>query len=245
MNPESIVFHIPHASTCIPQEYSEDFYKGVLPDNLHLMTDWYTDELFDFGFGERVVFPVSRLVCDPERFREDDQEEMAKIGMGAVYIRGYDLRPIRSVTPGRREEILRQYYDPHHKRLEGAVTRALERTGYCLIIDCHSFSAVPLPYEKDRTRPDFCIGTDPYHTPEHLVASLTETLRQAGYSVSLNKPFSGTIVPLQSYRNDKCVSSIMIEVNRGFYLNGVDKGSRYVKAKRVIRWAVKRLLEVY
>lgn len=128
MNPESVVFHIPHASTRIPPEYSGDFIEGVLPDNLRHMTDRYTDELFDLGLGERIVFPVSRLVCDPERFREDESEEMAKIGMGAVYTRGYDLRPIRSVTPDRREEILRRYYDPHHGRLEEAVTRALERT---------------------------------------------------------------------------------------------------------------------
>ena len=70
MNPESVVFHIPHASTRIPLEYRGDFIEGVLPDNLRHMTDWYTDELFDLGFGERIVFPVSRLVCDPERFRE-------------------------------------------------------------------------------------------------------------------------------------------------------------------------------
>ena len=44
------------------------------------MTDWYTDELFDFGFGDRLVYPVSRLVCDPERFRDDEREEMAQIG---------------------------------------------------------------------------------------------------------------------------------------------------------------------
>ena len=101
MNPDSIVFHIPHASTCIPPEDLGDFYENVLRENLRHMTDWYTDELFDIGFGERIVFPVSRLICDPERFREDDREEMSKIGMGAVYTRGYDLRFIRSVTPGR------------------------------------------------------------------------------------------------------------------------------------------------
>ena len=58
MNPESIIFHIPHASTHIPPAYLGDFFEGVLPDNLRHMTDCYTDELFDFGFGERIVFPV-------------------------------------------------------------------------------------------------------------------------------------------------------------------------------------------
>ena len=70
MNPDSVVFHIPHILTRIPPEYLGDFYENVLTENLRHMTDRYTDEFFDFGFGERIVFPVSRLVCDPERFRE-------------------------------------------------------------------------------------------------------------------------------------------------------------------------------
>ena len=239
MNPESIVFHIPHASPRIPLEYRGDFIEGVLPENLRHMTDRYTDELFDLGFGERIVFPVSRLVCDPERFREDESEEMAKIGMGAVYTRGYDLRPIRSVTPDRREEILRRYYDPHHGRLEEAVTRALERTGHCLIVDCHSFSAVPLPYEKDGTRPGFCIGTDPVHTPPDMAEALVRSLRQAGFSVAVNRPFAGTIVPLRYYGKEPRVRSVMIEVNRGLYLQGEEKGAGFDEVRRVIRGAVK------
>ena len=38
-----------------------------------------------------------------------------------------------------------------------------------------------------------------------------------GYSVSINSPFSGTIVPLKHYLKDRRVSSIMIEVNRSLY----------------------------
>ena len=116
MNP--ILFHIPHASAVIPERYRADFLP-CLEENLLRLTDRYTDELFDFGLGDRLVFPVSRLVCDPERFREDGREDMAKIGMGAVYTAGYDLRPLRrSLTAEEREEILRTYYDPHHKTLE-------------------------------------------------------------------------------------------------------------------------------
>lgn len=245
MNPDSVIFHIPHASTCIPPEYLGDFYENVLTENLRHMTDWYTDELFDFGFGERIVFPVSRLVCDPERFREDEHEPMSRVGMGAVYTQGYDLFPLRKEKAlTRRDEILRRFYDPHHEQLEKLSARMLEIAGRCLIIDCHSFSASPLPYEKDKIRPDFCIGTDPYHTPHLLATSLLHSLRDAGYSVVVNRPFSGSIVPLRFYRNDKRVLSIMIEVNRGLYLQGIEKGAEFEELKMIIRRAVERLVEV-
>lgn len=103
--------------------------------DIRRMTDWYTDALFDFDLGDRLVFPFSRLVCDPERFRDDDEEEMAEIGMGAVYRTGYDLSPLRhALPPDEREEILRTSYDPHHRELERMTGERLARFRRCLIM---------------------------------------------------------------------------------------------------------------
>ena len=49
------------------------------------MTDWYTDESFAFRYTNNVIQNVSRLLVDTERFENDDEEEMAKVGMGAIY----------------------------------------------------------------------------------------------------------------------------------------------------------------
>lgn len=35
----------------------------------------------------------------------------------------------------------------------------------------------------------------------------------------VNAPFSGTLVPLSRYRKDARVSSIMVEVNKGLYMD--------------------------
>ena len=40
-----------------------------------------------------------------------------------------------------------------------------------------------------------------------------------GYTVSVNNPYSGTMIPLKHYNKDKNLLSIMIEVNRRIYLN--------------------------
>ena len=86
---------------------------------------------------------------------------------------------------------------------------------HCLIIDGHSFPALPLPYELNQTafRPDFCLGTDDFHTPEELVAKVEKELQSLGYSTARDQPFSGTIVPMKHYRKDRRVQSLMIEIN--------------------------------
>ena len=91
---------------------------------------------------------------------------------------------------------------------------------HCLIIDGHSFPALPLPYELNQTafRPDFCLGTDDFHTSEELVARFEKILESCGYSTARDQPFNGTIVPKKHYRKDHRVQSLMIEINRWLYL---------------------------
>jgi N-formylglutamate deformylase len=40
-----------------------------------------------------------------------------------------------------------------------------------------------------------------------------------GYSVAADTPFSGALVPLASYRKDRRIMSVMIEVNRRLYMD--------------------------
>ncbi len=220
-----LLLHIPHASAHIPEAYRKDFLTDPAAELL-LMTDWYTDELFDLPVP-KLVFPVSRLICDVERFRDDAREEMSRCGMGACYTKTHDGAPLRRLDPGKREAILRRWYDPHHARLTALTAAALARCGVCTIVDCHSFPAEPLPYEADQRpdRPDVCIGTDGYHTPPQLADALAEAFSARGYSVAFNAPFAGALVPLRYYRCEPRVQSVMIELNRALYLNGACRRS--------------------
>lgn len=166
--------------------------------------------------------PVSRLVVDMERFRSDEDEVMAQVGMGTVYERTSVGKRLRYITPGTRTAILAEYYDPYHKEFEDAVEASLAQHNRCLIIDCHSFPPKPLPYELDQDpeRPDICVGTDDYHTPPQLKDYALEWMAKH-FSVSVNRPFAGTFVPSKFYKRDKRVSSIMVEVNRSLYMNEV------------------------
>ena len=62
------------------------------------------------------MFPVSRLVVDPERFSKDSQEPMSQVGMGVTYTRGSLRQLLREQpTQGKRLELLKRYYIPHHQ----------------------------------------------------------------------------------------------------------------------------------
>ena len=86
-----MILHIPHSSQHIP----EDVRPVILLDDMELreelirMTDAYTDELFMFPGNVSVVFPISRLAVDPERFVDDAQEPMAEKGMGVIYTKTF------------------------------------------------------------------------------------------------------------------------------------------------------------
>ena len=223
--PQWIVLHVPHDSTEVPSSVREQFVldDAKLRAELGKMTDHHTLALFsDATLDAQVVrAPVSRLVVDVERFPEDDDEPMSKRGMGAVYTATSELSPLRrALSAQEREELMRDYYIPHHARLETAVAAAVEEYGKCLVIDCHSFPNTPLPYElaaADSTRPDICIGTDEYHTSSGLAKSFADKFRRAGWSVNSNDPFSGALVPISRYRRDQRVSAIMVEINRKLY----------------------------
>jgi N-formylglutamate deformylase len=211
---DAIILHIPHASTVLPSEVEFLLGHEALAYEMDAMTDHHTDRLFDLPGARRCVFPVSRLVVDPERFIEDSMES---VGMGVVYTRTTNGGALRTISEIDRLALINTYYHPHHNALTRMVDDGLEHHNQCLIIDCHSFPAQPLPYESDTNRPDICVGTDSYHTSAELKGCLLEAFEAAGYVVAIDSPFSGSIVPLKHYQLDRRVSSVMIEVNRSLY----------------------------
>jgi N-formylglutamate amidohydrolase len=224
----SWIIHLPHASKTIPAIVRPDLLLSdqELALQVLMMTDHLTDELVGSTLptAQRVRFPISRLVVDPERFLNDADEPMSRVGMGVIYERtSHGLLLRHPPTPSARQRLLETYYVPHHTALEAAVTTALKRHGHCTILDMHSFPSRPLPYELDqrRDRPDICIGTDEFHTPVGLADELIQRFAAERLSVAVNRPFSGALVPMRYFRNDDRVTSVMIEVNRQLYLDEV------------------------
>jgi N-formylglutamate deformylase len=219
-----VILHIPHASKEIPKGVRSTFLPSdeEIERELLLMTDAWTDEIVGQIAFEvtRVIFPVSRLVVDPERFPDDANEPMAARGMGAVYTRLSTGEPLRVLSHAERRKLMATYYEPHHAKLEKAVATALGQFGHCLIIDMHSFSSMPLPHELDQSvgRPEICIGFDPFHSPFNETSDLKQVCGEHGYTAALNRPFIGSIVPSTYWNIDARVRSFMIEIRRDVYM---------------------------
>lgn len=235
---QKIILHIPHSSTNIPllEGYLVD--APMLQKELLKLTDWYTDDLFYAENDAMIVADFSRIFCDPERFTDDAQEVMAAYGMGVLYEKSDDGNEIRAVSPDLRKHILNTYYWRHHKQFSNAVNEQLAHFDQALIIDCHSYPSQPLKRDLDQNpqRPDFNIGTDPYHTPQELIDLSVDFFKNRGHSLGVDWPYKGSIVPLEHYQNNKKVSSIMLEINRALYLQepGNQKSASYEQTKQTV-----------
>jgi N-formylglutamate deformylase len=138
------------------------------------------------------------------------------VGMGAVYTHGYAGRRLRDEDPVREEAALQTHFWPYADAVRALVADRLAAGGRAVIIDVHSYSTLPLPYEMHGAgpRPPVCLGTDRYHTPPALVAAA----RAAFGEVELDTPFAGCYVPLEFYRREPAVTALMIEIRRDGYM---------------------------
>jgi len=216
---KSLVFHIPHASVNIPTRHDYLISNEEINKEIVKLTDIGTDVIFDIGIDvKKVQFPYNRIFCDVERLPDAD-EVMFDCGRGFFYTKTDDGRDLRTEAIKNAVQVV---YNAHHTELNNAVEEALDNQGVATIIDCHSFSDTPFETDliKEHNRPDICLGTDDFHTPEWLTTKLKTYFEGLGYSVKINNPYGGTIVPLKYYKKNVNINSIMIEVNRKLFIDG-------------------------
>ncbi|CAL9660409.1 N-formylglutamate amidohydrolase [Streptomyces sp. enrichment culture] len=220
-----VLLHVPHSSREIPA----DVRRGIVLSDAELereldhMTDAHTAEIAGQAAGLagltpwRFVNRTSRLVVDPERF-PDEREEMAAVGMGAVYTRTSHREVLRpaGTDPG---PLVERYFHPYARAMTEAVADRLAATGRAVILDVHSYPSRPLPYELHGAgpRPPVCLGTDAFHTSPGLLAAAREAFAPCG-ETGLDSPFGGTYVPLDFYRTRAEVGALMVEIRRDTYM---------------------------
>ncbi|MFI9778338.1 N-formylglutamate amidohydrolase [Streptomyces sp. NPDC051956] len=222
-----VLLHVPHGSRVVPAYVR----KGIVLDDvclegeLDLITDAHTQDIAELAARDAAMTPwrfvneLSRLVVDPERF-PDEREEMSAVGMGAVYTRTTHGEVLRPEPPADGPELLDTYFHTYAAAMTDAVEDRLAAAGRVVIVDVHSYPSRALPYELHGAgpRPHVCLGTDPFHTPDALLAQARAAFGGLG-GIALDTPFAGTYVPLRHYGKDPRVSALMIELRRDIYLD--------------------------
>jgi N-formylglutamate deformylase len=221
-----VVLHVPHAGVLVPAWARTHLLldDDELAVEVAALTDHRTDAVARAAADRArvrpwvVVNPVSRFVVDPERF-PDEREEMAAVGMAAVYTRGTRGQRIRADDPDHRDALLAAYYTPWADAVADLVDARLAATGRAMLLDVHSYPSTPLPYElhADGPRPAVCLGTDPVHTPPDLVDAARAAFAPVG-TVGLDTPFRGAYVPSRHYGVDRRVHALMLELRRDGHL---------------------------
>ena len=214
-----MILHVPHASRIIPREVRTTLLLNdkELEDELDEMTDTNTDSLARQASGLSEVRPwifnnlLSRLVVDPERF-PDNREIMNQIGMGVVYHRTSQGLKLREIDEGRDNSLIEEYFEPYSKSLETLVQSLITTMGSVTIVDVHSYRINEHPNGVNRglRRPDICLGTDAFHTPEWLDGAAYRAFETAGLVIR-NEPYAGTYIPLAFYEKNSDVTSVMME----------------------------------
>ena len=239
-----LILHIPHSETKIPIKEGFILNDQIIQNEILKLTDWHTEDLYNSSDCEKIVFEYSRIFCDPERFADDSKESMAKVGMGVLYNKTDNGRTLRIISSDLRERILNEFYFKHHSMLSRAVKYQLQTYGKALILDCHSFPNTPLKRSVHKTipRPDINIGTDNFHTPQNLIDISVEYFTGRNFTIGINYPFNGTIVPMKYYNKNPKVESIMLEINRKLYLK--ERSNEKSEQYKITKWAVQEYINL-
>lgn len=220
-----ILIHIPHSSLYIPRIYKKISLvseEELEKENI-FMCDNKIDELID-NKEQSLIFNYSRLYCDVERFR-DDSEIMNKYGMGYIYTKTSTGKKIFDSPSLSHKKEIDLIYENHHKKLDDYVTRILNKYNKCIIIDMHSYSdhQVANLFNYQNT-PDICLGTEEAYYNQELIDTIKEYFENYGYSVMLNYPYSGSIIPNKYFnKTNTNIVSIMIELNKKIYIDNFEE----------------------
>lgn len=215
------IIHMPHTSLDVPEEFYEGLIISKEEFNYYnlMMSDVGVDFLFKELNGVKIKPKYSRLYCDVERFRDDNDEIMSKVGQGVIYTHTFDGKEFHMNSKEYKEKVLK-YYDNYHSNLDEITKQLLSKDDTLLILDIHSFSDKMASANNEGTFPDICIGIEPDYYNEEILNRIITRIKQKNLSYAINHPYKGSLVPNCIYRGEVKgnVISIMIEVNKRIYL---------------------------
>ena len=235
-----LVFASPHSGTRYPQAFVAESRLDQL--TLRRSEDSFVDEIFGAApvLGAPLIrahFPRAYIdpnrepfELDPAMFEDplpayaNTRSPRVAAGLGTI---AKMVANGAEIYPGKlrfREALdrIQNYYWPYHAALRELVEDTRDAFGLCVLVDCHSMPSVGGPADRDpgSRRVDFVLG-DCHGTS--CAPAVTETvaaaLRELGYHVALNTPYSGGFVTRHYGRPAESIHALQIEINRALYMD--------------------------
>lgn len=231
-----VVFASPHSG----RDYPWAFLRHTVLDEhvIRSSEDAYVDRLFDCA--PRYGAPLLRAAAprafvdlnrspdelDPaliENVRRNTHNPRVASGLGVVPRVVANGRAIyRGKLPlSEAQERLSSVWHPYHARLQSLLTRASNRFGEAVLIDCHS-----MPHEavesasQSGARPEIVIG-DRFGASARgdIVDRVEAAFVAAGFRVVRNAPFAGAFITQNYGRPSRKQHAIQIEIDRALYMD--------------------------
>ena len=237
-----LVLSSPHSGSVYPARFLASSRLDAA--TLRRSEDAYVDELFLGGVKAgapliRARFPRAYLDLNREPYELDPRMFETRLpsfantrsvrvagGLGTVARVVGDSQEIYAHRL-RLDEVLARIdalYKPYHRTLEALLSRAWQKFGMTVLIDCHSMPSVstcPPGRESERKiKADFVLG-DRYGTScaADLIDLVEHELRSAGYAVFRNKPYAGGFITEHYGDPVNHLHAMQIEINRGLYMD--------------------------
>lgn len=259
-----VLYDSPHSG----RYYPPDFEHKCSRADLRRGEDAYVDELLAgtpalgavllVNDYPRTYIDVNRAETDidPAQLTEEwpgelEPTEKSKRGLGLIrrfVVPGVEAQsgPLSVAEVKQRIDTV---YTPFHEALRTLVTEMRQRRANVIHIDWHSMKSVGNAMTPDAAgarRADFVVsdvrGTSALPRVTDLVV---ESLRDLGYSVTVNDPYTGGTIVQRTGAPGSGVHSIQVEINRALYLDElhVEKSSGFAPLANNLEKFTRRLVE--
>ena len=233
--PSAVVLSCPHAGRIYPAEFINASIADIT--DLRGLEDFGVDQIVNEAVEigiPCVTNKITRAYIDVNRPVDALDHLMLRsppVGADATPSRhvraGYGLLPRLTAA---REVIHRQLlpYDeverrialvhqPYHSALKNIVNTAKKKSGYTILIDCHS---MPSRDQQNRPLADIILGNLHHNTLDKKIGKMLASLIEAeGFSIAWNSPYAGGYITKNYGRANSTQQSIQIEFNRRLYMN--------------------------
>lgn len=232
-----LILSIPHSGTIFPPEFLKVISADVT--TLRKNEDLFVYDLLEPAIKQqgiptlhlnigRAFIDVNRakMEIDPSMFYDYPKDELglnqqrSRYGLGIIHKITADSQPIYAgkISYREAEARIKNIYNPYHNRLKQLCDRAIEKFGFCLVLDCHSMPSKICSIISENPRIDICLGNlFEQSCPNKISFFVENEFVKREYYVAKNRPYSGAFITFNYCEPRRQSHTLQLEINRMIY----------------------------